>query len=124
MNRVVVTGLGCITPIGSTVEDFRTALFAGATGIEPFPPYPEAPGETQGLRFTQSARVKDFAPRLHLDSGVVVSTDRTTQFAILAARQAARKARDFKESDRIRDDLKAKGVLLEDGPKGTTWKRG
>ena len=89
MNRVVVTGLGCITPIGSAVEDFRTALFAGATGIEPFPPYPEAPGETQGLRFTQSARVKDFDPRLHLDSGVVVSTDRTTQFAILAARQAA-----------------------------------
>ena len=89
MNRVVVTGLGCVTPIGSTVEEFRTALFAGATGIEPFPPYPEAPGETQGLRFTQSARVKNFDPRQHLESGTVVSTDRTTQFAIVAARQAA-----------------------------------
>ena len=44
--------------------------------------------------------------------------------AAIAARQAARKAKDFKESDRIRDDLKAKGVILEDGPKGTTWKRG
>ena len=44
--------------------------------------------------------------------------------AAIAARQAARKARDFRESDRIRDDLKAKGVLLEDGAKGTTWKRG
>jgi cysteinyl-tRNA synthetase len=44
--------------------------------------------------------------------------------AAIAARQAARKARDFKESDRIRDDLKAKGVLLEDGAKGTTWRRG
>jgi len=42
----------------------------------------------------------------------------------IAARQAARKAKDFKESDRIRDDLKAKGVILEDGSKGTTWKRG
>jgi len=44
--------------------------------------------------------------------------------AAIAARQAARKARDFKESDRIRDDLKARGVLLEDGPNGTTWRRG
>ncbi len=44
--------------------------------------------------------------------------------AAIAARQAARKAKDFKESDRIRDDMKAKGVMLEDGPKGTTWKRG
>ena len=43
--------------------------------------------------------------------------------AAIAARQAARKAKDFKESDRIRDDLKARGVILEDGPKGTTWKR-
>jgi cysteinyl-tRNA synthetase len=41
----------------------------------------------------------------------------------IAARQAARKAKDFKESDRIRDELKARGVILEDGPKGTSWKR-
>ena len=44
--------------------------------------------------------------------------------AAIEARQAARKAKDFKESDRIRDELKAKGVILEDGPKGTSWKRG
>ena len=44
--------------------------------------------------------------------------------AAIFARQAARKARDFKESDRIRDELKAKGVILEDEPVGTTWKRG
>jgi len=44
--------------------------------------------------------------------------------AAIAARQAARQAKDFKESDRIRDDMKARGVILEDGPKGTTWKRG
>jgi nodulation protein E len=89
VNRVVVTGLGCITPIGNTVSDFRTALFSGATGISPFPPFPEAPGEAQGLRFTQSARVKDFDVRQHLDSGIVIATDRTTHFAIVAARQAA-----------------------------------
>jgi 3-oxoacyl-[acyl-carrier-protein] synthase II/nodulation protein E len=92
VNRVVVTGIGCVTPIGNTIEGFRAALFSGATGIAPFPPYPEAPGETQGLRFTQTARVKDFDPTKHLESGVIVSTDRTTQFAIVAARQAAKQS--------------------------------
>ena len=42
---------------------------------------------------------------------------------LVAARIAARKARDFKESDRIRDQLAARGVVLEDGATGTTWRR-
>jgi cysteinyl-tRNA synthetase len=43
--------------------------------------------------------------------------------ALIAQRIAARKAKNFAESDRIRDELKAKGVILEDGPGGTTWRR-
>jgi cysteinyl-tRNA synthetase len=41
--------------------------------------------------------------------------------AQIAARTAARKAKNFKESDRIRDELLAKGITLKDGPAGTTW---
>jgi cysteinyl-tRNA synthetase len=43
--------------------------------------------------------------------------------ALIAARQAAKKARNFGEADRIRDELKAQGVVLEDSAQGTTWRR-
>ena len=43
--------------------------------------------------------------------------------ALLAERAAARKAKDFARADAIRDDLAAKGIVIEDGPGGATWRR-
>ncbi|NCS64731.1 MAG: cysteine--tRNA ligase [Hydrogenophilales bacterium CG03_land_8_20_14_0_80_62_28] len=42
---------------------------------------------------------------------------------LIEERLAARKAKDFKRSDAIRDELKAAGIILEDGPQGTRWRR-
>jgi cysteinyl-tRNA synthetase len=44
--------------------------------------------------------------------------------AAIAARIAAKQSKNYAESDRIRDELKAAGIVLEDSAKGTTWRRG
>ena len=43
--------------------------------------------------------------------------------ARIAERTEAKARRDFAEADRIRDELKSEGILLEDGAEGTTWRR-
>ncbi len=57
------------------------------------------------------------------ESGATDALADTDIDALVAKRIAARKAKNFDESDRIRDELVASGVILEDGPQGTTWRR-
>ena len=59
-----------------------------------------------------------------LGVGAAAEQEVPAQFtALLEARQAARKAKDFKRADAIRDELKAKGWIIEDTPKGPKLKK-
>jgi nodulation protein E len=94
MNRVVVTGLGCVTPIGNTVDAFRESLYAGRSGIAPFDlsVMPGALSPDPGIRFKTTAKVKDFQPTQNpehlLSSSFILTSEIGAQFGIIAARQA------------------------------------
>jgi len=62
------------------------------------------------------------AAGLALDARAGPQPDAAEIDALVAARTAARKARNFAESDRLRDELVERGVVLEDGPMGTRWR--
>ena len=62
-------------------------------------------------------------PDIWLKAGSTGPSDDEIE-SLIAQRIAARKGRDFAEADRIRGMLVEQGVILEDSPQGTTWRRG
>lgn len=83
MNRVVVTGLGALTPIGNSVSEFWDGLVAGRCGIDFITRF-----DTADFRCKLAAEVKNFDPLLRIDKPTVRKTDLYTQYALYAAAEA------------------------------------
>ena len=81
--RVVVTGLGAITPVGNTVKDTWESLKAGKNGIAPITLF-----DTTNYKAKLGAEVKNFDPKEYMEINDVLRTDRYAQFAVAAAQQA------------------------------------
>ncbi len=85
--RVVVTGLGAVTPIGNSVEDFWNGIKAGKTGFGPISYF-----DTTDYKSKLAAELKDFNPEDYMDKKAARRMEAFCQYAVAAAGEAIKDA--------------------------------
>lgn len=113
--RVVVTGLGVVTPLGNDVKTYWNNLLAGISGVKRISAF-----DASDLAVQIAAEVKNFNPLERLDAKLVKRADRFTQFALWAAAEAINDAGlklEQEDADRV-------GVIVGSGMGGiATWEQ-
>ena len=104
--RVVVTGMGALTPIGNDVSTFWQSLMSGKSGAGPITRFDPSDFTTQ-----IAAEIKDFDPTVSIDRKEARRTDLYTQYAVVAADEAMRDA-GFDIDNRNDEDF---GVVIGSG---------
>jgi len=83
MKRVVITGLGCISPVGNNVDTMWQSLINGKHGFGEITGF-----DASGLKVRIAAEVKDFNPEDYIEKSDIRKTDLYAQYAVAAATQA------------------------------------
>ena len=83
IRRVVVTGIGAVTPVGLTAEESWKAMLEGKNGIAPITQF-----DTTDFKAKLAAEVKGFEPRNYMEKADILKTDRYSLFGIAAAQEA------------------------------------
>lgn len=113
--RVVVTGLGAVTPLGNDVKTYWENLLAGVSGIKRISAF-----DPSDLAVQIAGEVKNFNPLERLDAKLVKRADRFTQFALWAAVEALKDA----GIDLNQEDCNRVGVIVGSGMGGiATWEQ-
>ena len=81
--RVVVTGMGAVTPIGNTVEEFWNGIKTGKVGIGPITKF-----DTTDYKVKLAAEVKDFVGKERMDFKAAKRMELFSQYAVAAAKEA------------------------------------
>jgi 3-oxoacyl-[acyl-carrier-protein] synthase II len=114
MRKVVVTGMGVISPIGNSIEDFTRSLKEGRSGVSRITAF-----DTADFEAKIAGEVRDFDPSRWIDKKDARKMARFTQFAVAAADQALEQAgllvRDSEGRKRIASDPDRSGVVLGNG---------
>ncbi len=106
LKRVVVTGLGALTPLGKTVNEYWQGLIDGVSGCDFITQF-----DTTKFKTRFACEVKDFEPTNYLDRKEARKIDRFTQFALIAADEAVKDAGISKENV----DVDRVGVIFASG---------
>ena len=113
MRRVVITGMGAVTPIGLSKEEFWRSLLEGKSGVSHITRF-----DTSGFSVRIAAELKNFSPEKFFPPKKVRRLDRYTQFAICASREAVEDS----EIDLSKEDTEKIGVIIGSGIGGIeTW---
>ena len=104
--RVVITGLGAITPIGNNVEEFWKGIKEGKCGIDEITAF-----DTTGYKVHLAGEIKGYKAEDYFDRREAKRMDKFSQYAIIAAREA------WKDSglDKEKEDMERVGVILGSG---------
>jgi len=113
--KVVVTGMGAVSPIGNSVEEFCTSLKEGKSGIGPITAF-----DTTGFDVTIAGEVKDFDPSLWMDKKEARKMARFVQLAVAATAQALTDAGLMGEANAegkrpVKSDPWRTGIVLGNG---------
>lgn len=111
LKRVVVTGLGAITPLGHDVETTWKNMINGVSGAGPITLF-----DTEKFKTKFACEVKNFDPEAHFDRKEVKKMDRYSQFAVIAAKQAVEDA-GLQDENIDKDKV---GVVFSSGIGGIT----
>ncbi|NVY96687.1 beta-ketoacyl-ACP synthase II [Lactobacillus sp. DCY120] len=111
MSRVVITGMGALTPIGNNVASFQEGLFSQKLGFEPISYF-----DATKTGVTLAGQLDDFDPLNHLTKKDTKRMDKYTQYAIYAADEAMEQAQITAENT----DSNRFGVIFGSGIGGLT----
>ena len=104
--RVVITGLGAITPIGNNTEDFWKGIKEGKCGIDEITNF-----DTTNFKVKLAAEVKGYNPEDYFDRRSAKRLDKFSQYAIVAAKEAWEDSK----LDKEKEDMTRVGVILGSG---------
>ena len=104
--RVVITGIGAITPIGNTADEFWKGIKEGKCGVDEIKAF-----DTTNFKVKLAAEVKDYDPENYFEKREAKRLDKFSQFAIIAAKEAWNDSKIDKE----KENMERVGVVLGSG---------